>query len=403
MGNCPSISLVVRRIAPAWKTAWLASSETAASSTPSEERMRPSSRSARAGILASISPPSSFSELGPLDRQAIGVGRDHCHLRAAGGDEDAGQDRAMSSREAARATSSMLAPSSFAGSFRPGPRRARELREVLGGEDVQVEAGAAAADLHVRSDSRDSISTVGSASDRATSASSRPGSSTDPGDHVGGEGRLEPEVEVGGGKRHAALGGGEEDTGERLGRGAGRDGPGDDRELGDQVFAFGRELQVVDAFLSWVRSLWKRGSRRQSDRKAVSALWKRLWERPDSCSAIGRQPPSCAGLWIAPRRLWTRRSARVLGEAGFDAAQGVEHGGVISAAVEPPDLRQRDRSIAGEEDRDLACTQGGGGAAGADSSAREMPKLSATAAGSPRRRSPAPSARAGSPRQSARC
>ncbi len=56
MGNCPSISLVVRTIAPAWKTAWLVSSETVASSTLSEERMRPSSFSARAGMLASISP-----------------------------------------------------------------------------------------------------------------------------------------------------------------------------------------------------------------------------------------------------------------------------------------------------------------------------------------------------------
>ena len=61
MGNWPSISRVVRVIDPALKTAWLVSSETAASSTPSEERIRPSSRSARAGMLASISPPSSLS------------------------------------------------------------------------------------------------------------------------------------------------------------------------------------------------------------------------------------------------------------------------------------------------------------------------------------------------------
>ena len=61
MGNCPSISLVERRIDPASKTAWLVSSETEVSPTPSEERMRPSSRSARAGMLASISPPSSLS------------------------------------------------------------------------------------------------------------------------------------------------------------------------------------------------------------------------------------------------------------------------------------------------------------------------------------------------------
>ena len=61
MGNWPSISLVLRTIAPALKTAWLGSRLTATSSTPSAATMRPSSRSARAGMLASSSPPISLS------------------------------------------------------------------------------------------------------------------------------------------------------------------------------------------------------------------------------------------------------------------------------------------------------------------------------------------------------
>jgi hypothetical protein len=62
--------------------------------------------------------------------------------------------------------------------------------------------------------------------------------------------RLEAEVEIGRGQRHAPLARVEEDAGEGLRGGAGRYRPGDDRELRDEVFAFGRELQKIDAFLS---------------------------------------------------------------------------------------------------------------------------------------------------------
>ena len=167
----------------------------------------------------------------------------------------------MSSREAARATRSMLAPSSLAGIFSARLlARRRQLREVLGGEDAQVEAGAAAADLDVVLGLArlDLDRRVG---ERARDLGQQPAGQQHRalGVDLGGERRLQAHVEIGGGERHPALGGGEEDAGEGLGGGARRYSPGDDRELGDEFFAFGRELQVFDAFLSWVRACGKGG------------------------------------------------------------------------------------------------------------------------------------------------
>src|SRR5665811_2263182 len=50
----------------------------------------------------------------------------------------------------------------------------------------------------------------------------------------------------------------EEDAGEGLGRGAGGNGPGDDRELGDELLAFGDQLQVIAAFSSWISACGNR-------------------------------------------------------------------------------------------------------------------------------------------------
>ena len=79
----------------------------------------------------------------------------------------------------------------------------------------------------------------------------------------------------------------------------------------------------------------------------------------------------------------------VLAEARFDPAQGVEHGGVVAAAVEAADLGQREvGQLAGEVDRDLAGAQRGGGAAGADQlGAGDAEALRRPVAGSPRPRS----------------
>ena len=170
----------------------------------------------------------------------------------------------MSSREAARATRSMLASSALAGIFRPGSPSAD-------GSFGKSSAGSTRRwklELPLRistscSASRDSISTVGSASERATSASNRPGSSTEPSAATSAASAVsQAHVEIGGGEGHAAVGGGEQDAGEGLGGGAGRYSSGDDRELGDEFFSFGRELQVLSAFLSWIRACGKRSESR---------------------------------------------------------------------------------------------------------------------------------------------
>ncbi len=165
----------------------------------------------------------------------------------------------MSSREAARATRSMLAPSSLAGIFSPGSSpgvgsfgkssagRTRRWKLEL---PLRISTSCSA--------SRNSISTVESASERATSASNRPGSSTDPSASTSAASVVSNPM-----SRSVAesvtrpVGGGDEDAGEGLGRGARRYSPGNDRKLGDEFFAFGRELQVLDAFLSWVRACGK--------------------------------------------------------------------------------------------------------------------------------------------------
>src|SRR5690349_13095605 len=56
----------------------------------------------------------------------------------------------------------------------------------------------------------------------------------------------------------------------------------------------------------------------------------------------------------------------VLVEAGFDAAQGVEDGSVVAAAIEAADLGQGEvGQFAGEEDRRLPGVERGSGAAAA--------------------------------------
>ena len=256
MGNWPSISLVLRVIAPALKTAWFGSSATETSSTPSarEDAAQLAQRPGRdVGLQLAADP---ALQLGPLDREPVGVGRDHRHLAAGGGDQDAGQHRA---HVVARGGAGDQVDGRGQGAGRDLQRLALllgELREVLGGQDPQVEARAAAADLHVAL----RLAHL----DLHRRVAERAG---DFGQEAAGQqdralaGDLGLEAPSAGPSRGRSRKGSRPSLrrsgripGERLSRGAGGNGAGDDGELGDEFFALSGELQVVNAFLSWIRT-----------------------------------------------------------------------------------------------------------------------------------------------------
>jgi hypothetical protein len=195
-------------------------------------------------------------QLGPFDRQPVGVGGHHRHLRATGGDKDAGQDRAHVVARRCPGDQVDAGAELLGGNLQPRLlARLRQLREVLGGQDPQVEAGAATADLDVVLGlaQLDLHARIGQRARHLGQQPTRQQHRALAGD-ISRERRLQAHVEVGGGECHAAVGGAEQDARKSLGGGAGRYSPGNDRELGDKFFAFGRELQGIVAFLSWVRA-----------------------------------------------------------------------------------------------------------------------------------------------------
>ena len=251
MGNWPSISRVVRVIDPASKTAWFVSSVIAASldplggEDPAQLAQRPR-RDVGLDLAAELAPPAR-SASPPAGRSrwrpsSSPFPRRRRRRRSAPGACRRARRRGRPGR--------CSPPAPRPGSSGPARLRPRQLREVLGRQHPQVEARAAAADLDVALGLARLDLHASSASERATSASSRPGRRTEPPPSTSASSvGPQAEVEVGGGERHRALAGLEEDAGERLGRGAGRDRPGDGRELGDEFFAFGRELQVIECLL----------------------------------------------------------------------------------------------------------------------------------------------------------
>ena len=94
MGNWPSISLVVRSDRPCLENGLVGEQrdrrllDALGGEDAAQLAQRPG-RDVGLDLAAELA-----LQLGPLDRQPVGVGGDHRHLRAAGGDEDAGQDRA---------------------------------------------------------------------------------------------------------------------------------------------------------------------------------------------------------------------------------------------------------------------------------------------------------------------
>ena len=109
---------------------------------PRRRSTRASSRSARAGTFASSgSATVAALELGVLDRQPVGVGRDHRQRRPLGLDQHPGEDRPdLVARGGARHQLDRLGQRGRR-SFADLALRLRQAREVLGREGAQVEAG----------------------------------------------------------------------------------------------------------------------------------------------------------------------------------------------------------------------------------------------------------------------
>ena len=187
-------------------------------------------------------------ELGLLDAQAVGVGRDHPQLVAGGRDEDAGQHRA---RLVARGRAGDLGRPCRR-TPRPAPRRIavglREGREVLEPQRADVEGRGAAEDLDVLLDGpqleRDLV-----AGQRADDVHDQPRRQDDRAlaDDLAVEGDAQADLHVGGPELDAVLGGEQLHAGERLDRAAGGRRAGDGLQLSEERVAPSGDLHAAAA------------------------------------------------------------------------------------------------------------------------------------------------------------
>ena len=232
MGNWPSISLVLRRTAPAWKIGLVGEQadlhllDVVGGDDPAQ-LAQGAGRDVRLELAADPA-----LERRPLDREPVGVGGDHRHLLAGGADEDSGQNRAhvvLGGRGGDQVDG-------FGERLARNRQRLtvgdRDLGEVLGRERPDVEARAAAADLDValRLPQLDLDLVVG---ERADEVREQPAGKEDGARALDGRVELgtEADLPVGRAQRDRVLGGGDEDSRQRLGRGPGRYRAGDGREL----------------------------------------------------------------------------------------------------------------------------------------------------------------------------
>ena len=167
-----------------------------------------------------------------------------------------------------------------------------------------------------RSASRSSISTsrvaerageLGRAAGRAAGPSRRRSTSAS-------SAVAQPHLDVGRRQRDAVLGSAEEDPREGLGRGASRNGSRDDRELGDELFAFGGQLQMSDVLLSWISACGNCGEQREFGcSRGFRAVEIGCGRRLILTVPSAVRPLRSARLWIAERSSPTRSGQRRVG------------------------------------------------------------------------------------------
>ena len=201
--------------------------------------IRASSRSARAGTFASIACATGVLELGVLDAQPVGVGGDHRQRRLPSAwTRTPVRIGRTSSRDAARATSSIVSPAA-----RPAACRLalelRQARKVLGRQGAQVKPRAAGGELDVAllGAQLERDLALGQAADdvdeQAAGSSTVPSRST----LTSVERLRQRQLHVGGAQRQLAVAGDQQDAAERRQRAAGRHGAADELQGGEERVA----------------------------------------------------------------------------------------------------------------------------------------------------------------------
>ncbi len=182
-------------------------------------------------------------ELGLLDREPVGVGGDHDELSGLEADEDPGQHRARlvaggRARDAIDGLEQRLAVDRV--QLRVDGRQARE---VLGVEDVQAGVVRPGDDLHraLLGPVLDRDVALGQQARELDERLARDDDGAVPFD-LGVERRPQRQLHVGGRERQHIAVGAEQNPGEHLDGAAGRDGTGDDAELGDELVAGDADL-----------------------------------------------------------------------------------------------------------------------------------------------------------------
>src|SRR3954465_7771266 len=279
----------------------------------------------------------------------------------------------MASRGGARATRSMLASSAAAGIFRlPSSCGWGSCGKSSTGSTRRWKLEPPLRISTSRSASRDSISTVGSASERATSAKRRPGRRIAPPSSTSAPSVVSSPRSRSVAARVTRPSSALRSTPERAWVAArvetARETIESFETRSSRLVVSFKESASDLALLSWVRTC---GESRLCGRFGAGCHFRHVESAVEGWGFLqrGRLSALVAHRVVdsSPQLPDLLGQLRVLVEACFDAAQRGEAGAVGAAAEETADLGEREvGEVAGEEDRHLPCAQRRGGPAGAD-------------------------------------